>query len=260
MPLSRRLALGLLAAFALTAADASAGGGGARQIVTDHWSSRLPGTSAGRTYGVDFVDPANPGGKPPAVGHVRLQLPSGARFDTDAIPRCEATDVQLMLEGAGACPGGSMLGTMQLTFDTGLSGGLRYLNANVTFLNAHAQLIFLAQDPTTGVRTVFRSTVTSQTLESDIPILPGTPPDGAADRRERGTFLARSSARGNYLTTPPTCPPNHQWVERETYTYRDGVTQTVEIPQPCTEPAPRTQPLHSSHHHARHRHRRRRSR
>jgi hypothetical protein len=37
----------------------------------------------------------------------------------------------------------------------------------------------------------------------------------------------------SYITTPPTCPRRRYWVNQVTFTYFDGVTQTVETRSPC---------------------------
>jgi hypothetical protein len=239
----------------LVAAAASATGA-SRQIATDTWTSTKPGTSSGRSYSVDFVNPDDPSGKPPSLSHVHLRLPSGASFDTEAITQCGATDEQLILVGPASCPAASNLGTMALTFDTGFSPPLRYLDVTVTFFNNRNQLIFLSQDNSSGVRTVSRATVTRTTLDSDLPFLPGTPPDGAADKQERATFRAASSASGNYLTTPATCPASGKWVEYESYTYRDGISQTVPIAEPCIASShPRRQSTTGNNHQRRRRRR-----
>ena len=78
------------------------------------------------------------------------------------------------------------------------------------------------------------------TLMINFPPAPGTPPEGAALKRERIVFFERSGPRGAYLTTPPTCPGTGQWVNTLTYTYRDGVTQQVTSPSPCIAPSHRT--------------------
>ncbi len=235
----RAAAAAMITGVALGGAVAGAGAAtgaaatGVREIVSDHWTSTLPNTSSGRDYAVEFVNPSDPGAKPPSVSEVHLTLPPGARFNTRAIAQCQANDAELMALGPAACPAASNLGTMALTFDTGVPGPGRYLPVSVTFFNARDQLIFLSHDNVSGARTVSRATVTATTLDASIPFLPGTPPDGAADRQERATFLAASSAQGNYLTTPPQCPASHEWVEQETYTYRDGVRQTLNVALPC---------------------------
>jgi hypothetical protein len=72
-------------------------------------------------------------------------------------------------------------------------------------------------------------------------MVPGTPPDGGAAKSQRGRFEPRSSVRGgaqaNYITAPPECPDSGYWVNRITWTYRDGVEQTAESHSPCRRPA-----------------------
>ena len=250
--MSKLIAAGV-AACALAAPVAALAQQAPRQTATDHWSSSTPGTSSGRMYAVDFVNPSDPSGKPPSVSHVHLQLPTGARFDTDAMTQCAATDAQLILMGPAACPAASQLGTGSIMFGPGLPGPDRYLNVSITFFNEHNQLILLTQDASTGLRTVARGTVTASTLDADLPPLPGTPPDGAADRHERATFRAVSTPTGNYLTTPATCPSTRSWVERETYTYRDGLSQSVDIAEPCQPPGPQRPSLAPSRRRPRHR-------
>jgi hypothetical protein len=71
-------------------------------------------------------------------------------------------------------------------------------------------------------------------------MLPGTPPDGGAAKSQRGTWFPRSTVRdgrqANYLTTPPTCPSRGYWINKVTYTYRDGVKQTAQSRSACRSP------------------------
>src|SRR4051794_23373767 len=48
--------------------------------------------------------------QPPPVRRARLRFPRGTRFDTAAIPRCTATDVELATSGPAACPAKTRLG------------------------------------------------------------------------------------------------------------------------------------------------------
>ena len=193
-----------------------------------HFTTTAPGSPSGRVYEVDFVNPDDPDGKPPSVQHVHLQLPAGARYDSDAAPQCHASDPELMAEGPDACPASSRLGTNDLVFDTGIDAA-RFLHEDVTFFNEHAQLVILAQDRASGGRTVTRGVVGRDTLDIELPPVPGSPPDGASDRSERAVF----NALGGYLTTPPSCPDTRQWIEHITYTFRDGVEETVAGAMPC---------------------------
>src|SRR3954453_8849756 len=70
----------------------------------DRFSSRLPGASAGRHAETDLVNPADPSGKPTSFSHVRAVFAPGTAVDTGALPRCGASDAELMATGASACP------------------------------------------------------------------------------------------------------------------------------------------------------------
>jgi hypothetical protein len=89
---------------------------------------------------------------------------------------------------------------------------------------------------------VVRGAINDNTLSVTSPAIPGTPPDGGAEKSETATFPARSTQGGggqlNYLTTPPVCPASGAWVNSVTYYYKDGVTETVGSTSPCTSPAP----------------------
>jgi hypothetical protein len=213
-----------------------------RQSATDRYTTTKPGRSSGRRYSVEFTDPRSPSGKPPSLAHVHFTLPPGGRFDTAAIARCQASDAELIADGPSACPAASKVGVNTDTLDTG-EAAERYLVEDVDFFNADRALIILTRDRATGVRDVVRGTVGTTTLDIDLPFLPGSPPDGAADKRERAVFYARSGPHGNYLTTPRRCPRSHVWTETVQYTYRDGVTETARLKTPCE----------SAHHHRRRR-------
>jgi hypothetical protein len=244
------------AAVPLALAVAPATGEAPPVSATDLWSTDAPVTSAGRNYSADFTNPSDTSAKPPALQHVHLQLPAGARFDTDAIPQCHASDPELMAEGAAACSDDTKLGTNKVVFDTGFPGSNRFLNVSIVFFNEHDQLVILAQEEASGARTVVRGTVGSDTLDIDLPPLPGTPPDGAAEKSERAMFLARSTSKGNYLTTPPTCPSSRVWTERVTYSFRDGSAYTATAEIPC-RPDAASPGLHRNRGRSHHRHRHR---
>jgi hypothetical protein len=76
-----------------------------------------------------------------------------------------------------------------------------------------------------------------------VPALPGTPPDGGALKRVRFTdfpIVERSgAARRAYTTTPRRCPRSGRWINRISFTYRDGVSQSVRSPSRCSRRAAR---------------------
>lgn len=234
-----------LAALA-TAAPAAAQSEPPRQTYSDRFTTDVPGAPAGRTYAIDWTNPADPDGKPHSFSRLRVELAEGARLDTSALPFCEASDAELMAAGPGACPAHSRVGTDETLLDTGFPGPGRYVTSDFTFFNNRDELILVATVRETGTRVVLRGRVGERTLDIDVPMLPGTPPDGAAARRQRGRFdppLAPLAGRqSTYLTTPPTCPARGYWVTRVTYTYRDGVEQTAESRSPCRRAGGQSRP------------------
>ena len=224
------------------AAQASAVSEPPRQTYNDRFTTEVPGASAGRAYAIEWVNPADPEGRPHSFSHLHVELADGARFDTSAIPYCEASDAELMAAGASACPPESKVATDETLIDTGFPAPGRYFTSDFVFFNNKDELILLATVREIGARVVLRAQVGENTIDLDVPMLPGTPPDGGAAKRQIGQWDPRSSVRDgrqvNYLTTPPTCPASRFWVNRVTYTYRDGVKQTAESKSPCKQAEP----------------------
>ena len=230
------LAAGLLAAG--LAAPAGASADHARVDYTDAFSTRTPGSPSGRTFTADFFDSRDPQAKPPPVSHVHVLLPEGARFNTNAVPQCTATDAQIVAQGPGACEEGSKLGGGVIVVDTGFPEPERMLTSDFTFLNARDSLILVAQERKNGARLVVRGTIAERTFDLDVPPLPGTPPEGGANRSERIEIDAATGPGGAFLTTPPSCPPDGAWVLRTTWTFRGGEQVTRESRSPCDAAAP----------------------
>ncbi len=230
-----RILIGACLAAAVAAAPAAAEP--SRQTASLKFTTMTPGAPTGVVLDADYFDPANPEGKPPAVRRVVTTLASGARYDTSVPEQCTASDAELMLAGPSACPAGSVVGTGWLTFDSGAGD----TTAGVSFHNRTDELIFVNTVQGTPARTVLRAPISGTTITSDVPTLPGTPPDGGAlDQVHYEDFPVVKDGRG-YITTPPTCPTG-TWINSVTFTYADGVTQTVRSASPCTKPKPQAKP------------------
>src|SRR3954471_524961 len=197
----------LLAAAALTPVAPAAAEPTARVEYADAFTTRTPATPSGRVFFDEFFDARDPEAKPPPVQHVHLQLPTGARFDTDAVPHCGATDAELMARGADACAPGSQVGSEVFSFDTGVDGPNRIVTNDIAFLNDPGELIILTQERQSGARVVVRGKIGPETLDFELVPLPGTPPDGGADKREDANFPVTVGPEGKaWLTTPTVCP------------------------------------------------------
>lgn len=196
------------------------------------FDQQAPQRSTGLTLAIDYVNPSDAEAKPYAVSKTIIALPPGTAFDHGAVERCEATDQELMLGGAGACPAGSVVGGGELDLDTGIEGPARVVASDVTMLNNEGELILLLE-PKNGLpaKIVARSVIEGSTITTEVKPIPGGPPDGyTAIKRVRLTI----PARGHYITTPPTCPATGAWTTAITFEYRAGTAQTVRSDSPCT--------------------------
>jgi hypothetical protein len=206
----------------------------------DRFSTDRPGTSAGRHAETDLVNPTDPGGKPTSFSHVHVQFAPGTVVDTNALPRCGASDAELMASGASACPSTTVVGKGVIDLDTGLPGASRHLLVDVVFLNADRQLVFVTTQRSNGARVILRGQYSrGNVLDVDVPPVPGTPPDGAAETAERIDLAAHSSGGRAYIRTPRTCPASRAWTNKVTYSFRDGVKQTFGTKSPCRRAAAR---------------------
>jgi hypothetical protein len=241
----RRASTATALAVVALAAQASAVSEPSRQTYSERFTTDVPGAATGRAYAIDWVSPDDPEGKPPAFSHLHVELAEGARFDTSALPHCEASDAELMASGPSGCPAESKVASDVTVIDTGFPGPPRYATTDILFFNNENELVLVATVRENGARVILRAKLGERTIDLDTPILPGTLPEGGAAKSQRGEWYALSSMRDGkqlaFLTTPPTCPASGFWVNRITWTYRDGVEQTRESRTPCRrtgEPAP----------------------
>lgn len=224
--------------------DQASGQSGVRQSSDFRFSEQRPGVPSGITLDIDYVNPADPGGKPPAVRTVIEALAPGAGIDTSIPEQCGASDAELMLQGAGACPTASRVGTGTIVIDTGLPEPARFLNVDVTFINNAGELIFLSTERSSGARVVSRSPIEGRTIVNSAPTLPGTLPDGAALDVVHAKLdpISREigGVRRGYITTPAECPAIGTWTNSIQFTYFDGVSQAVDSGSPCASAASRS--------------------
>jgi hypothetical protein len=232
------LAAAMLASVLLPAA--ADGQSGSRQSASLEFGEREPATATGFTLRIDYVNPNDPNAKPPAVRRVVEELARGSRIDTSVPALCRASDIELILRGASACPADSRVGAGTIVVDTGLPlGPARFLATDVVFLNNSNQLIFLVTERISGLRLVFRAAVSGARIVNTSPFLPGMLPDGSAidvvDVRIDRVVRESDGVRRGYVTTPAACPESGAWTNRVSFTYADGVTQIVDSRSECVK-------------------------
>jgi hypothetical protein len=222
------------------------------------FAAQAPGTVTAMRLYIVYRNPADPNGKPSPIRHLVIAAPGGTRINL-AMARCSASDLQIMLFGAGACPAESQVGAGTLTVITGFGPPVDPYLTDVTIFNSGQGLIEIARDHTTGVTlTDDRIQIDGNTFAGNAPATPGGPPDGQTAVRTIDFSFPASS----YITTPTSCPGG-QWTSTAVFTFADGSTQHATSTTPCapaggevnTPAALQTSPSHRAtpHHHSNHR-------
>jgi hypothetical protein len=241
---ARVLLLASVGALLAMCAGAALAQDGPRQTSSYTLSGKLPGQSTGERFQFDYVDPAEPGAKPPAVRRVETILPHTARYDPSVPGSCTADDAELMARGADACPPDSAIGGGVVTVDTGAPGEARIVTADVKFFNnaedPGGEFIYLNTVRGSGARTVIRADVTLRKTVTAVDMLPGTPPEGGVidtvDVQVSDVSRVIDGRRRHYITNPRRCPADGRWIARVTFVYEDGVSQTVPTVNRCKRP------------------------
>jgi hypothetical protein len=208
-----------------------------RQTASVTFTTSRPGAPTGLVFADDFQNPADPSGKPYSVAEIVTRLPAGTNYDDTALPYCTASDPELYLEGTAACPAASRIGGGTLITDLGSPAGLqRYGNNTVTQFNAKGEVIAVAETQNPPTRAVSRTEVSGITFTSIIPPFPGFPPPDpySAFKSLRLSGQPTVNHGKTLVRTPRTCPASRTWTFVQTFTYRDGVSQTVRNTSPCS--------------------------
>jgi hypothetical protein len=226
-----------VAAAAVIAVQSAAAEPTASVEYRDAFTTKKPGAPSGRIFHDEFFNAKDRSAKPPPVQHIHVQLPHGGRFNWRAVPLCTASDAELEAQGESACPAGSKVGHEVYAFDTGVPGPNRIVTSDISFLNNKNELIILTRERQTGARVATRGKLGPETFDFDLPPLPGTPPDGGADKLEDATYPVSIGPSGkSWLTTPRTCPRSRKWTFRVDYTFRNGEKVTRTSASACKRP------------------------
>jgi hypothetical protein len=242
---AKKIGIGVLATLLCAAAAGPAPAGAqSRQTFSGTFTTQSPGSSSGYVLKIDYRNPQDAHAKPHSVQTVLQTLHHGTRIDTSVPQRCTASDAQLVAQGESACPPGSRVGGGHIAVDTGMAVGLvpRVIENRLVVFNADRALILFTEStntPGSPIRVSSRTTVGDRTFTSQSPPAPGFPPPDPflAIKRVRLTLSAVSTGSGahrrNFITTPGFCPSTGRWTNTATFTYRDGVSQTVASASPC---------------------------
>jgi hypothetical protein len=238
---------GLAIPLAVVSSVAVAGAADARPVSGPHqtveyrFTTKRPNAPSGFSFDASYHAAGDRDTDPPYMRRMAFYSPRGLRYDTSVPERCAASDVELGVFGAAACPRGSRLGggTSDVSF-------LGYPNTvALDFLNNTNEQIILARSP--GLTTITRGRMRADgsieyaapTCYPSIPAA-GCPVDNVLQLRSsmRVPPYTRSSSRGvrSWLTTPRTCPKAGHWESPIRWWWADGTVDRVVTRQPCQRP------------------------
>ena len=228
-------------ALTLVVPTALAAPGNARQDPAElKFTTRSPGAASGASILIDYVNPHDPDAKPFGVDRVETIFHPGTRIDTSVPAQCDQARASAVPNDR--CPPASRVGGGILHVDQGASPFVspalpRILEFRVTLFNAPDQVLFRLDGTNNAIRgLVAPSEVRGErTIRAEIPPLPGGPPDNqAAIDLADIDYRTISNRRGNYITTPSSCPSRGSWANRLAFYYNDDADPGFEVVQAPT--------------------------
>ena len=231
----------------LVAAGAGASPAGADPVSFEHgtidhrFTTTQPGAPSGFNFDARYHAAGNPDAHPPYMRRMAFYSAEGLRYDTSVPDRCTASDVELALRGAAACPSGSRLGGG--TTETAFMGGST-TTVELEFFNNTNEQIILARSPV--LTTVARGKIHADgsvefASPTCYPSVPGAtcPVDNVlqlASSMQVPPYTERAAdgSLRSWLTTPPTCPKSRRWRASVRFWWADGSEDTVAVEYACT--------------------------
>lgn len=182
-------------------------------------------------------DPDSP---PPYMLKMTSYDRSTIRRDTTVPELCTASDLELALSGAAACPEGSRIG--------GGSSDILFMGTfenrvEIDVLNNTAEQIMVVRSP--GLATISRGRIGPDgSIEfaspTCFPSHAGCPVDNVLQLGSEVTIPPYTKTEGgvvrSYLTTASKCPKSGHWESQIRLWWKDGSVDTAELRQPCTRP------------------------
>jgi hypothetical protein len=233
-----RVSAALAAAIAAAAVGSMAADAAVpRQSATLDYTTTAPGSPTGTVLKLEFQNPEDPSLKPHAVARMVIHRPEGSVIDTTVPPRCHASDVELMLRGPAGCPADTQIGSAVAVSDTGGRDPFpRYSTTTISNFNADNEMIGVGvNDDIPALKFVDRTKIERNTTTTNFPLTPGVPPPEPFTPLENLNLVIPAYVRGGraYMRTPPKCPAAGYWTATLEFTYRDGVSESVESRSPC---------------------------
>jgi hypothetical protein len=213
---------------------------GPHETLDNQFSTTQPNSAAGFSFKGHYHAAGDPGANPPYMRKMVFYQPPGLRYDTSVPERCSASDVELAVRGAAACPAASRLGGGTAS---SIFLGTFPSTLVVDFFNNTGEQIILARSP--GLASVARGQIRPDgSVEFASPtcfptVQPaGCPVDDVLQIESSLTVAPYTRSSGgvvrSYLTTPPRCPAAGHWQTPVRLWWADGSVDRVITEQACT--------------------------
>lgn len=187
-----------------------------------------PAASGGIKTVMTWSDPGESGGKPKRLTRIQFHFNPGTKIDTRALKQCRASDTDVRIQGARACPKASRLGFATSKVTTGVTPPDQ---TQITFLNAPRQIIVLVRVEGRNLA-VYRDDIKGRVVTVNLGL-----PSGLSLLELRATIKPHVKGRGKqrrvYFRTPSVCPPSGEWTTTVIFTYVDGSSQELSDGSPC---------------------------
>ena len=187
-----------------------------------------PASSGGIETFMTWSDAGEPGGKPKRLTRIQFHFHPGTKIDTRALRQCRASDTDVRILGARACPKASRLGFATSKVTTGVTPPDQ---TQITFFNAPRQIIVLVRVEGRTLA-VYRDDIKGRVVTVNLGL-----PSGLSLLELQATIKPHVKGRGKkrrvYFRTPPVCPPNGEWTTTVIFTYVDGSSQELADGSPC---------------------------
>jgi hypothetical protein len=194
------------------------------------FSSQEPATNTSMALHIRYTKPGDPNAKPSPIRRIQIDAPAGTVFDGAKVPSCDASDAEVMALGPSACPSDSQIADGTIVVITGGGPPFDPFNSPTPVFNDGNGWLEVSQTPSTPATiAVTRLAVSGSRISGNIAPAPGGPPDFES---AVSTVDLAFPASG-YVTTPPTCPAEREWVTTGTFTFADGRTEIVQGDTPC---------------------------
>lgn len=192
------------------------------------YSPTKPAASGGIKTLMTWSDPGEMGGKPKRLTRIQFHFNPGTKIDTRALKQCRASDTDVRIQGARACPNASRLGFATSKVTTGVTPPDQ---TQITFFNAPRQIIVLVRVEGRTLA-VYRDDIKGRVVTVNLGL-----PSGLSLLELRATIKPHAKGRGKkrrvYFRTPSVCPPSGEWRTTVIFTYVDGSSQELADGSPC---------------------------